>query len=243
MIGAVVSARAADAPDEAGEHAGLAYARFRPARGPRGGILILHGAGSRKENHFDFASAARDAGFEAVTFDARGHGATGGKLDGRAIEDVVAVASLLPRPLALRGSSMGGYFALVAGAHCGAEGLVAVCPASAAGLSAGLRSPERSFAADVDALDGLLADNDAVDAASRLAAPLLIQHAEGDEVVPIAHSRALLAAARTPHRHLVAVPGGHHRSVQHDPRLQAQALEFLALALAGEDPRAAIRPA
>jgi hypothetical protein len=30
----------------------------------------------------------------------------------------------------------------------------------------------------------------------------------------------------------VTVPGGHHRSIQHDPEMQALALRFLAQALA-----------
>jgi uncharacterized protein len=239
MIGAVVSAQAGDAPDEVGEHGGLAYARFRAPGRPLGGVLVLHGAGSRKENHFDFASAARAAGFEAIAFDARGHGATGGRLDGRAIDDVATVAGLLPRPLALRGSSMGGYLALAAAGLCEASAVVAVCPASGTGLATGLHSPQRRFAADVETLEALLARNEPVDVVAVLDAALLVQHAEGDEIVPIAHSRAVVAAARTPWKRLVAVPGGHHRSVQHDPRLQAQALEFIGLALAGRDPSGA----
>jgi uncharacterized protein len=47
--------------------------------------------------------------------------------------------------------------------------------------------------------------------------------------VPIASSRALHAAA--PGSRLVAVPGGHHRSVQHDAELQALAVRFIARAL------------
>jgi uncharacterized protein len=223
-----------EAPGEYGEHAGLAYARFVPSGRPLGGVLVLHGAGSRKENHFDFALRARDAGFEAIAFDARGHGATGGALDGRAVEDVVAVASLLPRPLGIRGSSMGGYLALVASRAAAPEAVVAICPASAAGLTAGLRSPQRRFAADVEELVPLFAAHDELAAARDMRAALLIQHAEEDEVVPIGHSRELLAASGSPAKQLVAVPGGHHRSVQHDPELQGQALEFLRLALAGE---------
>jgi uncharacterized protein len=228
-----VAQPAVDGPDESGEHAGLAYARFRAEGTPVGGMLILHGAGSRKESHFDFALRARAAGFETIAFDARGHGASAGQMDGRAIDDVVDVASLLPRPLALRGSSMGGYFALVAAARCEAAAVVAICPASAAGLTAGLRSPQRSFAADEAAVAALLAGHDEAEAVSELTAALLIQHAEGDEVVPISHSRELLAAAASRDKHLTAVPGGHHRSVQHDPALQAQAVEFARAAVAG----------
>jgi alpha-beta hydrolase superfamily lysophospholipase len=222
-----IVAQPADAdPDESGEHAGLAYARFRPQGKPIGGMLVLHGAASRKENHFDFVSRAREEGFEAIGFDARGHGDSAGEMDGRAIDDVVAIASLLPRPLALRGSSMGGYFAIVTAARCEAAAVVAICPASARGLAAGLHRPERTFAADVAALEELLGEHDEIAAVRDLTAPLLIQHAEEDEIVPIAHSREVLAAAGSADKRLTAIPGGHHRSVQHDPALQAQAIAF-----------------
>ena len=58
-----------------------------------------------------------------------------------------------------------------------------------------------------------------------LAAPLLLLHAEGDERVPVAHSRELARIA--PNAELVVVPGGHHRSVQHDAELQGHALRWL----------------
>ena len=57
--------------------------------------------------------------------------------------------------------------------------------------------------------------------ARALDVPLLLLHAEGDEVVPVELSRALHAAA--PASKLVVVPGGHHRSIQHDAELQGVA--------------------
>src|SRR3954452_14069331 len=101
-------------PAEQGVLDGLAYTLWLPERPPLGGLVVLHGAGSCKENHHDMARAARAGGLAAVCFDMRGHGATGGVLDGRAIADVATIAQLLPRPVALRGSSMGGYLSLAA---------------------------------------------------------------------------------------------------------------------------------
>ncbi len=46
------------------------------------------------------------------------------------------------------------------------------------------------------------------DRIGRLGSPLLLLHAVDDTVVPIAHGRALLAAARPPRR-LVELTGGH----------------------------------
>ena len=102
-------------PAELGEADGLAYSLWLPEGDPWAGVVILHGAGSCKESHHDFARAARSAGLSAVCFDQRGHGASAGALDGRALEDVATVAALLGDvPLALRGSSMGGYLAILA---------------------------------------------------------------------------------------------------------------------------------
>src|SRR5919107_1752012 len=111
--------------------AALAHALDTPAGAPWGRLVILHGAGSRKENHADMGAAAAAAGLAAVRFDMRGHGETGGRLDGRALEDVAAAAALLPAglPFALRGSSMGGYLALGAAERAGAAAVVAICPA------------------------------------------------------------------------------------------------------------------
>ena len=67
---------------------------------------------------------------------------------------------------------------------------------------------------------------------SALAVPLLLLHAEGDEQVPIALSRELAALAGAPGSRLIAVPGGHHRSIQHDQELQAVSLRFIERALA-----------
>ena len=60
--------------------AGRQRAARRPTRPvpppPWPGIVILHGAGSRKENHADFARLAAANGWAALAFDPRGHGAS-----------------------------------------------------------------------------------------------------------------------------------------------------------------------
>ena len=63
------------------------------------------------------------------------------------------------------------------------------------------------------------------------AKPLVLLHARGDEQVPADFSEELYQRARDP-RKLVIVPGGHHRSVQHDAELQSVALRWLARSLA-----------
>jgi pimeloyl-ACP methyl ester carboxylesterase len=207
----------------------LAHALDRPDGDPWGGLVILHGAGSRKENHADMARAAAAAGLATVRFDMRGHGASGGMLDGRAIDDVAAAAGLLPPglPVALRGSSMGGYLALVAARPARAAAVVAICPAPARLLARGLRRGELEVAADVAALEALLGAHPLEDAVAALDVPVLIQHAEGDEEVPVAGSRELAGLLRHPASRLDVVRGGDHRSVQHDAAAQAAALAWL----------------
>jgi uncharacterized protein len=221
---------AAAPPEELGARDGLAYALFVPDEQPLGGVVILHGAGSCKENHFDFARALRAAGMAAVAFDQRGHGASDGALDGRAVADVATIASALPpvAPLGLRGSSMGGYLALVAAAQLDAAAVVAICPASAEHLARGLSDGRFDFRTDADRLQAFLAEHPLDAVVPDLAAELLLLHAEGDEQVPVQHSRDLAALADPRRSRYVEVPGSDHRSVQHDSELQALAVRFLA---------------
>jgi pimeloyl-ACP methyl ester carboxylesterase len=222
-------------PAEIGVHAGLSFALFVPASTPLATVVVLHGANSCKESHFDFGRACRADGLAAISFDMRGHGESEGPMDERALDDVATMAALARdrtgvEAVALRGSSMGGYLALVAAHASDARAVVAICPASGAGLARGLRTGRFEFRADADAVRALLAEHDELRAAEQLDVPLLLLHAEGDEVVPVEHSRALHVAAAG--SRLVAVPGGHHRSVQHDPELQALSTRFIRDAVA-----------
>ncbi len=58
------------------------------------------------------------------------------------------------------------------------------------------------------------------------ATALLLLHARGDEQVPYTVSEQLHEAAREPKR-LLLLPGGHHRSIQHDLELQAESRRFI----------------
>jgi len=234
-------------PDEMAVHQGLAYSLWLPPTSSPlgGGVVILHGAGSCKENHHDFARAALAAGLGAIAYDQRGHGESHGAMDGRVLQDVAAMAELLRMRMAerfgaggaaervgLRGSSLGGYLAILAAQAAQARAVVAVCPASAQGLLRGLSAGAFSFDVDRAALEEFLIAHDLQSAVEKLEIPLLLLHAEGDEQVPVQHSRELAELAAHPQSRLVAVPGGHHRSVQHDSELNAVALRFLGRALA-----------
>jgi alpha-beta hydrolase superfamily lysophospholipase len=229
-------------PAETGALDGLAYTLWLPPspRPPaRAGVVVLHGADSCKESHHDFARAAVALGLGAICFDQRGHGESSGALGPGVLEDVAVVAGHLRQalgdpeaPLAVRGSSMGGYLAILAAPLVRAGAAVAICPASADGLRRGLDQEGRfSFAADRPGLRAFLDEHDLTPAARRLTMPLLLLHAEGDERVPIAHSRELAEVLSVPGSRLIAVPGGHHRSIQHDEELQAVSLRFIGQAL------------
>ncbi len=227
-------------PTEAGIHEGLSFSLWMPEDTgcAAGGVVVLHGAGSCKENHHDFARACLAGGLAAIAFDQRGHGETGGRMGAQMLDDVAGMAALLRArsgradlPVALRGSSMGGYLAIVSAARVGAGAVVAICPASAEGLRRGLVSGELRFAADEDALERFLGTHDLDSAVEALDPPLLLLHAEGDERVPVEHSRQLAQRVRHPSSRLIAVPGGHHRSVQHDPELRAVSLRWIERSL------------
>jgi alpha-beta hydrolase superfamily lysophospholipase len=228
-------------PAQTGHRDGLAYSLWLPApeKVTLGGVVVLHGAGSCKESHHDYARALTTAGLAAVTFDQRGHGESEGALDGRVLEDVATMASLLRSvcerpelPVALRGSSMGGCVAILAAARAGARAVVAICPASPEGLRRGLHAGRFQFEADVSELDALLASCDLHFAVQELAVPLLVLHASGDEQVPVEQSQELARHFRSDASRLIVVPGGHHRSIQHDPELQAQTVKFILAAVA-----------
>jgi dipeptidyl aminopeptidase/acylaminoacyl peptidase len=122
---------------------------------------------------------------------------------------------------------MGGYLALVAAEHLAADAVVAVCPASNEMLLRGLRTESFDFRADRASLEPFLAANRLDEVLSRYPNPVLLLHAEGDERVPVEHSRELETHLQHAQSRLIAVPGGHHRSVQHDGELQGLALRWL----------------
>ena len=226
------------APPEIGVHDGLAYALFLPDEPPDAGVVILHGAGSAKESHFDFARLCRGSGLAALAYDARGHGRSEGEFGPSAFHDALAMCELLrghaPK-VALRGSSLGGFCAIHAGALdptiCA---VVTICPAPEDILARGLRSGElRDFRLNAAATEEWLGTLDIYAAAGALSenTALLLLHARGDEQIPYTVREELYESAHEPKR-LLILPGGHHRSLQHDGELQAVSQKFIETAAA-----------
>jgi fermentation-respiration switch protein FrsA (DUF1100 family) len=242
-----VRLRTPEPPDDRGVHEGRPYWLWLPpTEPPWPAIVILHGAGSGKESHADFGRACAASGWAAVSYDQRGHGESEDRMSPAALGDVARMAGLLaaregvdPARICVRGSSMGGYLAIQAAATEEAiAGAIAICPATEEGLRRGLRDGDFDMRADVPALDAWLGEHDLRQAAASLGdKPLILMHARGDDRVPYAWSEELHSHAGDASR-LLILPGGHHRSVQHDPELQTTGLRWLERALAARSGRA-----
>jgi fermentation-respiration switch protein FrsA (DUF1100 family) len=223
-------------PADRGSHGGLAYELWTPeTEPPWPAILIVHGSGSRKENHADFARLANSLGWAALAYDQRGHGESGGEMAPAAVTDAAAMARFVEtfdgidrRHVCIRGSSLGGFIAIHAAAVSNAlSGVMAICPPSERILLNGLRKGKLEMRADNDALEPWLEEHDLREAVGLIGArPLVLLHARGDDQVPADYSQELFEHAEEP-RKLIVAPGGHHRSIQHDAELQSAALRWL----------------
>jgi alpha-beta hydrolase superfamily lysophospholipase len=222
-------------PPELGTRDGLSYALFLPDEPPTAGVLVLHGADSAKESHFGFARVARAQGLAALAYDARGHGRSNGEFGPTAFGDALSMLDLLREhapAVGIRGSSMGGFCALhVAALEPRLAAVVAICPAPEDLLLRMLRTEGDQIEGRFDrpALEEWLGTLSVYEAVRRLDSDtaLLVMHAQGDERVPWTVSEELHARAAVERKRLLIVPGGHHRSVQHDGELQAESLRFI----------------
>jgi dipeptidyl aminopeptidase/acylaminoacyl peptidase len=228
----------------------LAACVYRPAApGPAPALIVCHGFASCKENHAVFARQAAQAGFVALAFDFRGHGSSEGCLDSRSLNDIGAALAYLAqdpqvdsRRIIVRGSSMGGFFALHAAARWpDVAAVVAICPTTEALLATLLRdigNPDTEWgrARRTDPtfprvmgcdLSCWLEKVDVYAAPAHISPrPLLLIHCTADELVPVQVSHDLYAAAREP-RALWLLEGGDHRFAQHDPATTARTLSWL----------------
>jgi pimeloyl-ACP methyl ester carboxylesterase len=100
---------------------GLAIGTFGAPGRP--GIVFAHGFGQTRRAWSATAAALADRGHHCVTFDARGHGDSDWRAEApysweQMLEDLIAVAQMMPHEPVLVGASMGGLLGLAAeGAH------------------------------------------------------------------------------------------------------------------------------
>jgi dipeptidyl aminopeptidase/acylaminoacyl peptidase len=236
-----------------------------PGGGQFPGLVVGHGAGSRKERHAEFCREAAGQGSVVLALDFRGHGDSEGAADGPLEDDIAVAAGFLRKHcgvdrsrLCYRGSSMGGFYGLKAAAT-GTAGFAAVallCPATAEVMLEGLDDIE-SRDTEADSADGDPAApatrwdmpgikdyyrrENSMALASRVKCPVLLVHARGDELVPFGHSLEL--AAHLPgDTTLVALAGGSHTSAQHDPEVHRLTARWLLDHTEGDPGHSGRRP-
>ncbi len=218
------------------------------------GIIVCHGFGSRKENYADFGGRAAAAGIAALIPDLRGHGESGGELNANMFNDVAAALQYIqqrpevnPMKVSIRGTSMGGWLTIHTASHLtDFSSVVAYCPTNELLMvnlmeEVGLAQrghpsplvPDNPPRVNVNSMIELLYRLDMSKAARRIKPrPFLLVHCEGDEVVPVHISQHIYNEVREP-KSLWLIPGGNHRSAQHDPDIDHRMLEWIKMSQIG----------
>jgi pimeloyl-ACP methyl ester carboxylesterase len=177
------------------------------------GVVLAHMLGSNQQAWTAYAATLADDGFHVLTFDFRGHGASGGDRNpSLASLDLAAAVAKIRQLGASRvlvvGASMGGTAALVVASTEQLAGVVTI--------SAPMR---------IDELD-------AGSAVRNLSEPALFIVGEKDDKRYVDAARAFNAAARQPKRlAIIAGTGDHGTDLLTDPRtksrVQRQITDFL----------------
>ncbi|KAB2639636.1 MAG: alpha/beta fold hydrolase [Verrucomicrobia bacterium] len=192
-------------------HAWFLPAQHKPAKAT---VVFSHGNAGSIGHHLGFVMWFAEAGYNVLTYDYRGFGASGGTVDRRGMLDDVRAAFdyVSKRPdidtgrLVSYGHSLGGAKSLAALGEGSVKGLRAVITD---GAFSSYLAMAKIMAGQVGAK--LVTDEWApVDAIWKISpVPLLIVHGTKDELVPIAQGRLLFKTAGEP-KTLFEVKDGHH---------------------------------
>jgi len=209
---------------------------FLPGKKASGGtVVILHGHMSCADHVAWFAQEAVNAGFNAVVYDARAHGRSGGNVCSFGIheaEDARLIARQVirtnPGPVFLWGISMG--------AAVGAQALAGDTPFSGGVLFSpfsnldamvsvtldqrglwwvpGLRDTIRASAREIIGADP--SDVSPENAAAKIQVPVLVVHGRLDDRIPFTHGRAVFEAIPDTRKEYLELPdAGHDDLVAH----------------------------
>lgn len=211
-----------------------------PEAAPRGTVLLVHGWGGRGSQLGAFVEPLLAEGLRVVTFDAYGHGDTGGRRSSlpEVIESLQAVAAAVGPLEGLVAHSLGGgAVAYALGRGLAVQRLVFLAPGldPAAYLEqfhrmAGVPWPvlERMRRRLEERFGIPWSEFKAVD--HPRPEPLLIFHDPADPETPIPISRQL--ATSWPRARLIPADGLGHRRIVRDPGVVERAVGFLGPALA-----------
>lgn len=207
----------------------LAAWRWSPSGTPRAAVVLVHGFVGRGDSPDlrGHASALVDHGYEVVTYDARGHGGSGGACTLGALErhDVAAAvraARQRTSAVVVVAESAGGTAALGhASSHQDVAGVVTVGAPAAWTMKRNLRAVAAAVMTRTGAgrwlarrflqvviLPGLVLPEAPHVMAARLRAPLAVVHGTNDPFIPAREARELHGGATGPARlDLVAAMG------------------------------------
>ncbi len=187
------------------------HAWFLPQPGARGAVLVSHGNAGNIGDRLELARAYLELGWSVLLYDYRGYGKSAGTPSEEgtyrdaeaAYEHLARVEGLAPERIVLHGESLGVAVTLE---------LALRRPVAAVIAESGFTSLPDMAAEVYPFLPGrLLAriryDNRAK--VARLGVPLFLIHSPADEIVPVAHTQRLFAAAHEPKR-LLLTAGGHN---------------------------------
>jgi fermentation-respiration switch protein FrsA (DUF1100 family) len=209
-----------------------------------GSVLHLHGNAANISNHLPLVAWLPHAGFDVLMFDYRGFGRSAGKptLAGLVDDAAAALAELRRRPgidarrLVVLGQSIGGATALRLLARDSDGVRLAIIDSAFDSYRAIARDAALGSVVLAPLLPLALPllppkTDDPVAALASVRVPLAFVHGSRDQVIGIAHSERLYAAAREP-KTLLRVDGAQHLEALLRPETQRQVLALMRQAVA-----------
>jgi len=195
-------------------------ARLYPARPDSPALLYFHGNGEIAADYDDLAPLYTRLGITLLVADYRGYGTSGGMPTASALlADAVTLfdrlgpllegCGLLPPRLYAMGRSLGSVAAVEVALHAGGRLAGLIVESGFADTFALLRRLGRRVQGADEEQDGFA---NAVKL-SRVTAPTLIIHGEGDRLIPAADGRELYRASAAADKRLLLIPGAGHNDL------------------------------